>query len=157
MNCSSKLPDVVWETSVTSAVPGAEWYPAGQMTPCDSTPGNRSSGRARLHACVRVPQGGVFINSGSRSSDMPVYIHCYVCARSNLSLCVCCLCPNVSTARDGGEQGWAGLSWLSERSLCHCRSALYRISLWSRRSKMILEKEREERNERYYLFHPFSL
>ncbi|MEQ2255640.1 hypothetical protein ILYODFUR_015907 [Ilyodon furcidens] len=59
-----------------------------------------------------------------------------------------------SGAREGEEQGWAGLSRLSERSLRHCRNALHRISLWSQRGKMILEKER---NERYCLFHPFPL
>ena len=54
-----------------------------------------------------------------------------------------CVCVCTWQEREGEELGWAALSCLSERSLRHCRTALYRTGLWSARGKLILEKPRE--------------
>lgn len=61
---------------------------------------------------------------------MPVEIHLHVSARSNF--CVCVVCIHVGWGGVNREElGSVALSGLSERSLRHCWTALYRISPWS--------------------------
>lgn len=135
--CPGDLCDLYIAAEVSPPVfptPRVQWYPTCQMTP--HGPETRSS----LCACVWKSLGEDL--SGSRSSDMPVRSLTSMC--DQICVCVCvwgCVCTWQERERE--ELGWAALSCLSERSLRHCRTALYRTGLWSARGKLILERPRE--------------
>lgn len=125
------------------------WHPTCQMTPHDPFAWERGLPCARM--CVwmcKIPLGWTCQIEGHQ-------ICLWVCAR--LSQCTYHLCVCVCLVRQGwrgegvGGLGWAASSCLSERSLRHCRAALYRTLLWWPQGKLIpdLRRQTKDRVERH--------